>query len=523
MLVVVTAVSYLPVAKNDFVSYDDAKYVYDNPRIAHGVTTDNLGWAFTTTEVMYWHPLTLISHMLDVSVFGMNPHGHHVSSLVLHTLNVLLLYAFLLAATGARWPSMIAAAIFAVHPLNVDSVAWIAERKNVLSTLFLLLTLNAYACHARRPRAWTYALVALLYVLGLMCKPMLVTLPAILLLMDYWPLRRLPFTRPPESPFAPTTWPRAILEKLPLLVPAVAIAAFTYVVHEQIGVMEPLTHDTLGPRIANCLLAFGQYVRQIFIPVNLAVFYPRPRTWTAGPILLATLLLAGGTIAAIVSRRRAPYFTIGWFWFAGTLVPVIGIVQVGPQLTADRYAYVPMIGLIVAVVWTIARVARSRPAIAKLIPPVVAIMLAAEMTLTWRQCGHWRDTQTLFRHAIDVTDDNYLAHFALGTELIARGDLENGANHYFRAIEINPAYAIAYVNLAEIYARGRDPAQALKLYDHAIALDPRLANAYTGRGIVLDELGQTAAAIDALRTAIRLNPHDKLAIDHLRRLELRGR
>jgi len=402
-LLLVTFAIYAQVFHFDFVNFDDPDYIIGNPHVRQGLTSQGLAWAFTSPGAANWFPLTWISHMLDCQLFGLDSGWHHLHNVLLHSLAAIFLCVFLTRATGSRWRSVLVAYIWALHPLHVESVAWVAERKDVLSAVFWFLTLWAYVWYSRRPGWGRYLAVALGLCLGLMAKPTVVTLPFVLLLLDYWPLARLG-----------QRWRKAVLEKLPLLALSGIAAAITYRVQEHAGAVKVLPLHT---RLANATLSSTLYILKTFWPSRLAVFYPYPRHFAFLPLLAAGLLLAGITAAVIVLRRRAPYLVTGWGWFAITLIPVIGLVQVGGQARADRYMYIPMVGLLIMVVWGAAEVLEQLRA------TVVAIPLAASAcatcaVLTWIQVGYWRNSETLFRHALHVTQDNSVANHNLGNYLM---------------------------------------------------------------------------------------------------------
>jgi hypothetical protein len=417
-LALLTLAAWLPALRNGFVNLDDPYYVTANPRVLQGITRAGIAWALTAKVASNWHPLTLFSHMLDGQLYGLKPAGHHATSLLLHLANVLLLFEVLRRMTGAAGRSAAVAALFAVHPTRVESVAWIAERKDVLSALFWILAMGAWARYARRPSIGRYGLVAFLMILGLMAKPMVVTLPFALLLLDVWPLDRLPLG-----------WRRLGVEKLPLL--ALSAASSLITLRYQEMSLAPLEVVPWSLRAANALVAYAAYLGKLFWPTRLAIFYPIPPVIPAWKIAGAALLLIAITALAVWRARREPWLLTGWLWFLGTLVPVIGLVQVGRQAMADRYTYIPSIGLFLALVWTLAELARAHRAALAATAGIVILALAVATRV---QVGYWADSATLFRHALTATDDgNYLAHIGLGKALMGEKDCA-GAAEQFRAV-----------------------------------------------------------------------------------------
>ncbi|HPC48095.1 MAG TPA: hypothetical protein PLW83_08605, partial [Deltaproteobacteria bacterium] len=411
------------------MNFDDPPYVTHNPHVLKGITAEGFRWAFTSVYGSNWHPLTWISHMLDVELFGMNAGMHHLTNTLLHALNSVLLFLVLEAATKARGKSALVALLFAVHPLHVESVAWVAERKDVLSTFFGMLATAAYIAYANRPSAWRYLVVAIAFVLGLMAKPMLVTLPLVLIILDFWPLERiLPDGKRPDAAARPEggmprlPLSRLILEKAPLFALSAASSAVTVYAQYTGGSVRTLDEIPLYQRTANAIVSYVMYLVKTAVPSGLAAFYPFPEAIPAAKVIACGVFLAGVTAAAWALRKRRPYLIAGWLWYVVTLVPVIGLVQVGRQSMADRYTYLPLVGIFVIVVWgaddVLKRFTRStKPAAA-----LAAIGLAVLMTATYFQVGVWKDSTALFSHAVAVTQGNYIAHYNLGCELQKQGD-----------------------------------------------------------------------------------------------------
>ncbi|MDX2171070.1 MAG: tetratricopeptide repeat protein [Deltaproteobacteria bacterium] len=527
-----------------FVELDDPGYVSANPIVAAGLTWDGIAWAFSTGHMWNWSPVTWLSLQLDVQCFGVDPGAHHLVNLALHLANTLLLLALLVRTTGALWPSAVVAALFGLHPLHVESVAWISERKDVLSTLFFLLTLSAYASYARTGSRRSYAAALLCCALGLMAKAMLVTVPFVLLLFDVWPLERVrlapparsaarPNRRQPAAPSRATSPLRLLVEKIPFFALAALFSVVTYLVQQGAGAMEDSGALPLSLRIANATLAYVRYLVLAVWPARLAVFYPYDFTLPTGSVLAAAAVLVGASGLALRCARDCSYVTVGWFWYLGTLVPVIGLVQVGSQAYADRYTYVPLIGIFIALAWggraLVARWGLPRPAVAT----VVATIIAAYAVAAFVQVRLWRSGETLLRHAVAVTQGNYLAHNNLGVALLAAGRTDEAIAQYRAALQFKPDYAHARANLAaamlERYqaALAARPDDAAAHYDlatalrdsgrvdaaraefaAAIRLDPAHAAARRDLGAVLVELGEIEPAIAQLEQAARLLPND---------------
>jgi protein O-mannosyl-transferase len=516
VLMVATLAVFWRGGSNDFVSFDDWDYVYQNVHVQSGLTPANIRWAFTESYAANWHPLTWLSHMADCQLYGLNPHGHHFTNILLHTANTALLFLLLSGLTGACWRSAFVAALFALHPLHVESVAWIAERKDVLSTFFFLLTLLAYGRYVSRPAVGRYLAVLAAFAAGLMAKPMLVTLPFVLLLLDYWPLGRCRLAPAPSRAAAGVpghadrpgyTISRLVLEKLPFFaLTAGSILATLYAQKKVVQHVYPLSF-----RVANALVAYASYLGKMVWPSKLAVLYPLPTQMLLWQIALSALLLGVITVAACWLARRAPYLPVGWAWFLGTLVPVIGLVQVGVQSMADRYSYIPLIGIFIAIVWGANDLAARWPQWRKVMPSLAVAAVLLCSVLTWLQLGYWRNTYELFNHALHSTEDNYTAEGSVGRALADRGEIEQGMAHYQQALRINPNYALARVDLAfALFTRGKAD-EAIEQYRRALATVPiddnTAATGHNNLGIALGAKGQTAEAIEQFKMALALN-HD---------------
>ncbi len=503
LLLLATLAAYRGLGSNGFVFFDDDLFVTANPHVQKGLQGESIAWAFTTTHASNWHPLTWLSHMLDVQLFGLDPGKHHRSNLLLHALNALLLLLVLHRLTGALWRSALVAALFALHPLHVESVAWIAERKDLLSTLFWLLTLAAWLAFVRSRRAAPYLLAVLLYALGLMAKPMLVTLPFTLLLLDYWPLGRLPVPLRGQA----ATLRRLLLEKAPLFALSAASCVVTFHAQRAGGAVATLEHISLGDRIANAVWAYGAYLAKTLWPADLAVFYPLPPGGhPAGEVALAALLLLGLSAGALRLAGRAPYLLTGWFWTLGTLVPVIGLVQVGSQAMADRYTYVPLIGIFLAAAWALGDLVRSNRGWRLVSAISSAALLVVLAVLTHAQTEVWRDSESLFRHALAVTGPNSLAHNNLGLVLHEEGRTEEAVVHLREAIRIDPEYPDAHSNYGVALAKLGLWDPAITQYREALRLQPGALSPLVNLGQALLRMGRLSEAAECFHQAMEGDP-----------------
>ena len=509
-LFVLTWIVFCQTFRYDFVNYDDPRYVYQNTRITSGISVANVAWAFSHIHSENWHPLTTITHMLDCQLHGVNAGWHHLTNVLLHSCAVVLLFVALERMTGALWRSAFVSAVFAVHPLHVESVAWIAERKDVLSAFFFMLTLLAYLRYTRAPSIGRYLTVALVVGLGLMSKPMLVTLPFVLLLLDYWPLERIEAKRANTG----RRLLQLVFEKIPLITLSAVSSMVTFLAQRgAIGWTEQLPVPT---RISNALVAYVIYIRQMFWPTRLAVFYPHPENrLPALEISLALIVLVGITAIAFIFRRKAPYFVTGWLWYLGMLVPVIGLVQVGWQGHADRYTYLPQIGLYIAVTWAVTDLTHSWRFQRIALGAAAVVVLGA---LTWSsrlQTSYWRDSETLFTHALAVTSNNDVALNNLGIIFLEKGQLDDAISKLQAAIDLRPENAPAHDNLAKALLKKGQVAEAMVHYRKFLELEPVNVEARNTLGTALIQQGHLREAIDQWQQALALQPENGNAASNL--------
>ena len=512
-LTILTTAVFWDMRGNDFINYDDFQYVTDNRHVNTGLSIENIVWALKSGYASNWHPVTWISHMVDIELFGLNPQGHHLMSLFLHTANACLLFLFLNKITGAAWRSVVVAALFAIHPLRVESVAWVAERKDVLSTCFALSTLLLYTWYVQKRTTWRYLALFGCFLLGLMSKPMLVTLPIVLLLLDYWPLGRFASLRADgvvqqSGQNAHTLSLSALfIEKIPLLVAVLFSSGITLIV-QRAEALHTLEITPLSFRIANALVAYLRYLGKTVWPTDLAVLYPLPQAIPLLQSLGSAILLLLISYCVYVLSRRRPYFMVGWLWFLGTLVPVIGIVQVGLQSIADRYTYFPLIGFFIMIVWGVADLTTHRPTWR--IPQAMATvgMLAVLSTVTWSYERCWENSTTLFTHAIEVTSDNYYAHFMLGNAYYKDALFQDALTHYGIVLRLNPRFADAYVNAGIIHAKQGNQPEALKYFTTALALKPGSHSVHYNIAVALQAQGNVEEAVTHYREVLRLDPEN---------------
>ena len=504
---VATLALYNPVNRHPFVNFDDDRYITENLHVHNGLTWRTITWAFTATEQGNWHPLTWLSHALDYQLFHQNPAGHHFTSLLIHAANAVLLFLFLMYATRRLGPSLFVAALFALHPINVESVAWVAERKNVLCTFFFFATLIAYCWYARQPDWRRYLVFAGLFVLGLMSKPMVITLPFVLLLLDYWPLGRIRGGRA-DATAAPLS--KLVVEKLPLIALSAASAVITMQAQRAGGAMRSTAQFSLAVRLENAVMAYAMYLWKMIWPSHLSPIYPHPGDSLAGwQVGTSALVLLAVTAVALKFRARR-YLLTGWLWFLGTLVPVIGLVQVGDQAMADRYAYIPLVGIFIMIAWRIADLADSKQIglVVRVIP--AACVLLALSFATNRQLGYWSSNYDLWTHAVAVTGRNFIAQDNLGGALLWLGKTDEAYLHFQAAAEINPLDPMSRSNLGAYLQEHGHMAEAIEKYNRVITLtsDPGLlAATYANLGAAYRKLGEDEKARTSYDQALQLNPN----------------
>lgn len=507
-LVLLTVGAYASVRHFDFVNFDDQLYVTDNPHVRAGFSWAAVAWAFGSSYAANWHPLTWVSHMLDVEFFGLNPGPHHVVNLIWHVANTVLVWLVLRRLTGSTYRSAIVAAVFGVHPLHVESVAWVAERKDVLSAFFGLLTIWFYAGYVQRPAAWRYATALLLFVLGLMSKPMLVTLPFVLLLLDVWPLGRTRLVAAAHGGTGRAPWGRLILEKVPFLAAAAASSVATFVVQQHAGAVATLEAVAPAARLTNTFISYVMWAWTTLWPRDLAALYPRPDSPQYALAVASLLALIVTTGLVIWKGKRYPYLPVGWMWFVGMLVPVSGLVQIGVAARADRYMYLPVLGLLFAAVWGIADLGRhwrvARPALIGAAITVILVLAAA----TRVQAGYWRNGLVLWQHALEVTTNNSRAHANLGTSLAEIGRHAEAADEDRKAIAIEPNMPQAHNNLGLALAATGHVGDAIEEYKKAIALLPTYAAAHNNLGGALMDAGELEEAAGQYALALRGRPDD---------------
>ena len=561
-LALIVVAVFAQTLRYDFVNYDDDRYVYDNPRTAAGLTPANIRWAFTHVQVANWHPLTMISHMLDCQLYGLHAWGHHLTNILLHTVAAILLLLALRALTGSLWPSAFVAAIFSIHPLRVESVAWVAERKDVLSGIFFMLTLLAYARYARDEghRKRNYLTVIIWFALGLLSKPTVVTLPFVLLLLDYWPLRRMQIGRREEpgdknkavrgkrkapviSPcqsVSVSAFKDLVIEKIPLFILAAASCVIT--IFAQAGSLAMMEDVNFTRRATNAIVSYVQYLGQTVYPAHLSVLYPYAQDQLpVVTVLLALIFLGAVSAAFLLWRQRFPFLLVGWLWFLGMLIPMIGLIQVGSQARADRYTYLPAIGLYILATWGAVALFTKWRYGSRLLATVSIVFVAALAVRSYFENSYWQNSETLWRHAVAATSNNYIAHNnlanvflhkgqtdeaiaeamnalaagpnlaeaegTLGNSYVQKGDIMNAVAHYERALELRPNYAEVQSNLGSVLLDKGDVDEAILHYEKALAVEPDYAGLHNNLGNALLGRGDTDAAITQFRKARAIDPN----------------
>jgi tetratricopeptide (TPR) repeat protein len=518
VLIVATLAVFWQVRNHEFLTFDDDDYVTDNPYVKVGLNPRGVIWAFTTTYASNWHPLTWLSHMLDCELYGLNPGGHHVTSLVFHIASTLLLVLVFRRMTGALWKSGFVAALFALHPLHVESVAWVAERKDVLSAFFWMLTMWAYVRYSKAPSFSSYLLVLLWFALGLLSKPMLVTLPFVMLLLDYWPLGRFQWGQGSgdrNSSLRPSVRfhtrrslvPHLVLEKVPFFVLSTVSSFLTYFAQQRGGTVKSLEFFPLGTRVVNSLVSYVVYMWKMIWPRGLAVLYPYPEGFPIWRVVGAGLLLVGVSVLVIRVGRGRPYLVVGWLWYLGTLVPVIGLVQVGMQAMADRYTYVPLIGLFIMVVWGFGDLIGGWRDRRVAFPVSAGFVVLVLMVVTWAQVRYWKNSITLFSHTLRVTSNNFLIQNKLGNVLFRQSQIEGAMTHYAEALRINPSFVEARNNIGNALLRQGKIDEAMTHYGEALKKAPDYADAHNNLGVALVRQGRIQEAITHYAEALRIKPH----------------
>jgi len=529
-LIVASVMVYAQVAQHDFVNFDDGLYVCDNDQVKEGISTKGIIWAFSITGKTYWHPLTWFSHMLDCQVFGLNAGMHHIMNLFFHTINSILLFTVLWMSTGSIWRSAFVSALFTVHPVNVDTIAWVAERKNLLSTSFWMLTMIAYVFYVRRPGMLRYATTAFFFSLGLLAKPMLVTLPCVLFLLDYWPLQRFKVVKRKEIR---TTFQlegekisRLIVEKFPLLALSILSIVISIMSMKRGDMMVAQDMSPMAVRIANAIVSYATYLGKLFWPTNLTFFYPYPEVVPLIQVAGALALILTITLLAVYLFFLAPWFVVGWLWFLGTMVPVLGIVQGGlwPAI-AERWAYVPFIGLFIIIAWTGGELVNHKK-FPKTVSGVVSILVICTcMVLAWRQVGIWKDNYTLFGHGIATNPDNYVAHVNLGVTLAKDRKYKEAVNHLMEALRINQTDTIALTSLAQALVDMGKKDKAVEYYQQVLRYKPHDIGAMYALAALYEDMSEDNKAIELFSNILVINPdhartHYNLGVLYARKKEL---
>jgi tetratricopeptide (TPR) repeat protein len=505
-LTLATVAVYYQVCSHDFVNYDDGEYVYQNPNIQRGLTYDVVRWAFTTNYAANWHPLTWFSHILDWRLYGPKAGGHHITNLVFHIANTLLLFLVLKRMTSATWPSAFVAALFALHPMHVESVAWVAERKDVLSAFFWMLTMWTYVQYVKHPGKARYVLTLLMFSLGLLSKPMLVTLPFVLLLLDYWPLER----------FGKLRTYHLISEKIPFVLLAAISSIVTFLVQQNWGAVTRLTDVSFAVRIGNALISYVKYIEKMFWPAGLVYFYPHPgRNISIWYVVISALFLLAVTFFILRFSSKHRYLLTGWFWYLGTLVPVIGLVQVGEQAMADRYSYITLTGLFIIIAWGVSEILLKwhyRKIILGVSSLIILLILAICANV---QAGYWKDSMSLYTHALKVSNLNYKAHFNMAVTLRDMDRFEEAALEFQKCLQIEPNAPLAINGLGIIFGRQGKFDEASKYFTKALNINPNLAEARTNFGYILINQGKLDDAMVNLNESLRINPRSAMTHRYL--------
>lgn len=486
MLIVVTFAIFWQVQSFEFTNYDDDRYVSENYHILTGLKWDNIIWVFTSEHSESWHPLTGLSHMLDCQLFGLDAGRHHLVNLLFHTANALLLFTVFRKMTGALWQSAFVATLFAVHPLHVESVAWVSERKDVLSTFFWFLTMAAYFHYVKNPKTSRYILTLVLFALGLMAKPMPVTLPFVLLLLDYWPFER----------FERKNWHHLILEKIPFFILSTISSVITFLVQKNAGTVGGIELFPLTSRVANAIISYAKYIEKMICPIDLAAYYPYNDKFPVPMVFTVAVILITITFIVIRLGKKYKYLPIGWFWYLGTLVPVIGLVQVGDQAMADRYTYIPLTGLFIIITW-VASDTLTKWKCRKIILSLFSLVIIPILSVcTWFQVGYWRDSESLYEHALQMTSENYRIYYNLGLALTKKQKFDKATVMFQRAIQLKPDSYQGYSNLGVVYTQLGRWTEAIEVFKQAIKLKPDYAKGHYNLGLAYLSVDDKDSALE---------------------------
>jgi len=524
LLIASALIVFWQVQDHDFITYDDPIYVTNNSYVKTGLNIESLKWAFTTNYAGFWHPLTWLSLMLDYELYGVNPGGYHWTNLILHVANTVLLFLSLNLMSGAIWRCAFVAALFAVHPLHVESVAWVSERKDVLSTLFWMLTMISYTYYIRKRTLGRYVLVFSTFTLGMMAKPMLMTLPFVLILLDYWPLKRFELGK--TDSIMRKGWDSfkrciklsqgeklylILIEKIPFIVLSVIFSIVTFTAEKQFGAISSLKELSIAERIYNAIVSYSLYIIKMFCPLNLAFFYPHPGSWPLWEIGISCVFLIAFTYMSMKCAKTYPYGIVGWLWYLVTLIPVIGLIQVGSHAMADRYTYIPLIGIFITTSWAISDFAVKKPfgKLSNMVLmglPVVSVLVL--MICAYFQVGYWRESRILYRHAVAVTHANYAAHNNLAAALGKLGQDDVALSHLYESVRIKPDFSVANYNLGlAMFAKGRDE-EALGYYNKALQFRPDYIKVYYDIEATLLRMGKLQEIVGSYQQALSKNPQN---------------
>jgi len=516
LVLIITTFVYMQVGNYQFINSDDNAYVTNNPHVSSGLTGENIAWAFHSVYAGNWHPITWLSHMADAQLYGLNPRGHHLSSVAIHIASTMLLFFLLLRLTGTLFQSLFVAALFALHPLHVESVAWVAERKDVLSGFFWFLTIFLYAEYVAEQRPALYLLALCSFVLGLMSKPMLVTLPIVLILIDFWPLGRykLELTQGPRQLIKKAV--ALAKEKVPFFLCSLMSGIITIYAQHNAGAIQGLLYKPFWLRIENALTAYIKYICKTIWPLDLAVYYPFSLPIPLWHVICSLIILLLLSVVAIRSGRHHPYFAVGWFWFLITLVPVIGLIQVGGQSMADRYSYLPVTGLFIIVAWGVPDLVKGMRNRQSILALLAGVVISISAILTWQQLGYWQDSISLYRHTLKVTTGNYFIHTNLGAALAEKEDLDAAIREYQEALRINSGLAEAHNNLGIAYYIKGDLNAAIREFMYTLFINPNFADTHNKLGVALARKGNLDAALQEFQKELRINPNNQGAEKNLK-------